>query len=154
MINAKTSLLMLVLVLLASVEVLHAQEQTFRTEYTDFTEAQAVAQAQGKHVALYLYSGAGAMPDRLSAMLPADWEIQTYLDRSYVGVNVEAESDAGQALVRRYAVLGQVPVLALVSNTGELQGLQVIDEAQAAAGDLAKFFLRTELMAGRFSLSK
>ena len=156
MINARTLLLMLVL--LTSGEMLYAQQLEQGVvpgiEYADVAEAQDVARAQGKHLALYFYSDLRPMPHRMSEVLPKDWEIQTYLDRYYVRVNIDAMSEAGQTLARRYAVLGQFPTLALVSNTGELQGLQIIDTAQVGAGAFATFFLRTELMVGRMRLSK
>ena len=156
MINAKPWLLMLVL--LATGDLIYAQELEQDVprsiEYADVVEAQDVARAQDKHLALYFYSDRWSTPNRMSAVLPKDWAIQTYLDRYYVRVNIDAESETGQALARRYAVLRQFPVLALVSITGELQGLRVLETTPAGTGEFAQFFLRTALMAGRMSPSK
>lgn len=116
-----------------------------------FTEALRQAQDENKGVAVYFYSDTWRTPHDLEAVLPDDWSVQTYLDRLYVPVAIDADSEQGAALAKRYANHGQFPVLALVRQTGELQGFQVIDLDNREAGPWAKFFLQTELLTGRFS---
>ncbi len=112
--------------------------------HTDFQEAVTAAEQQGKNLALYFYADAGQTPQSLDDLLPENWAVQTYLDRQYIRVNIDAESDAGRELADRYAPLDVFPTLALITPEGTLKGSLSIPDTDP--GTYATFFLRTELL--------
>ena len=118
--------------------------------YTDFQEAVTAAEQQGKNLALYFYADAWQTPQSLDDLLPKDWAVQTYLDRHYIRVNIDAESDAGRELAARYAPLGVFPTLALITPEGTLKGS--LSTPDTDPGTYATFFLRTELLSSPSNL--
>ena len=121
-------------------------------EHIDFREAVTTAEEQGKDLALYFYADAWNTPYSLDHLLPDDWTVQTYLERKYVRVNVDAESDAGRELADRYVPQGVFPALALITPDGELKG--ALANPNTDPGTYATFFLRTELLTGTLTGAK
>ena len=120
-------------------------------ETAQFDAALEQAQAENKGVALFLYAssyGTSAAPEEV---IPDDWSIQTYLERNYVLISVDAESEEGKVLAQKYSSLDWYPTLSLMDKDGKREVFYMIRGEELDARDWARRFLEHELMMGRLS---
>ena len=114
-----------------------------------FEAALQQAKEENKGVALYFHSDEFDSPQSLEAILPDDWSVKTYLERKYVTLSLDADTEEGEILARRYAQLGVFPVLSLIDSDGEQKALQVIDPQTSDSKAWAHFFPQARVDGGR-----
>ena len=113
-----------------------------------FEAALQQAKAENKGIAIYFHADGFNAPEVLEDFMPDDWTVKTFLERRYIAISVDADTEAGKALAGRFPSLGIYPVLALMDNSGELKAHQIFDSGQEDAKTWAHFFLKHELMVG------
>ena len=116
-----------------------------------FEAALQQAQNEDKGVAVYFHADAFNVPETFEEFVPDDWTINTFLERRYIVISVDVDTEEGETLASRFPSLGIYPVLALMDNNGENWAFQIFDSQEADANSLAHFFLNHELMVGDFS---
>ena len=114
-----------------------------------FDTALKQAKEENKGVAIYFHADGFNAPETLQEFMPDDWVVNTFLERKYIAISVDADTEEGEKLARRYPSLGMYPVLALVdSSNEELTAHMIFDSGEEDADTWAHFFLRHELMVG------
>ena len=121
---------------------------TVFAQLSPFESALQQAKEEDKGVAIYFHADAYQAPESLEEVMPDDWIIKAYLDRNYVTVSIDADTEQGSEIADRYAPLGVYPALALATNDGEFKGVQTFISDIEDAGEWAHFFLMFELKTG------
>ena len=117
-------------------------------QHAAFDAALEQAKDEGKGVAVYFHADAFNVPESFEEFVPDDWTVNTFLERKYIVISVDVDTEEGKNLADRFPSLGMYPVLALMDSSGENRAFQIFDTQETDAQSLAHFFLNHELMVG------